>query len=154
MKQRIILPPSDHERGYPRASAAVEALRAAARRSKQDGKPMEVIIRDWQVPRSDPQRKTLWMWHGEVASDLTVRTGARWNKDDVHELVFLPRFMPQRELVDPETGEVLHRPIRTSGPAPEDDDRDMRSIVSDAMEQYMAWCYQMGIEITVPEEGW
>ncbi|WP_018935672.1 MULTISPECIES: hypothetical protein [unclassified Thioalkalivibrio] len=148
MSGRFLLPAGDAERGYPRAQMAVDALREAAKRTKADGRPQEVIIREWQPPRTDPQRKTLWMWHGEVAAELSIRTSRRWAKEDVHEVIFIPRFMPPQgtELVDPETGEILSRNKRTS--------EATKPEITEAMERYMAWCYQMEIEITVPEEGW
>lgn len=147
MSARFIVPVGDDARGYARAKMAVQGLRDAARRAAQ-GTPQEVIIRDWQPPRTDPQRRTLWMWHGEVAADLSIRTDRRWTKDDVHEALFIPRFMPphESELVDPDTGEIISRPKRTT--------EARKDEITDAMEQYMAWCYQQGIEITVPEEGW
>lgn len=153
-EQRFVIQPTDAERGYRVSKAAYEYLRQITRRARDEDQPQEIVFRPFQRKRSDPQRCTLWMWHGQVASELTLRTGKRWTKDDVHEVVFLPRFMPTKELMDPETGEILHRPVRTSDKAPDDDDRDMRSIISDAMSAYLAWVTDMGIEITVPEEGW
>ena len=148
MSAQFLIPVDDAQRGYPRAQMAVQGLREAARRSKADGRPQEVIIRDWQPPRTDPQRMTMWMWHGEVAAELSIRTGRRWTKEDVHEVLFIPRFMPPHdtELMNPETGELISRRKRT-GEARKDE-------ITGAMEQYMAWCYQQGIEITVPETGW
>ena len=102
--------------------------------------------------RTDPQRRTLWMWHGEVASELTLRTGKRWTKDDVHELIFLERFMPAFELPLP-GGEVKRRPMRTSDKkAPEHcEETDPRKIITNGMDQYLAWVTEMGIEVTVPD---
>jgi len=153
-EQRFVIQPTDSERGYKVAKAANDYLRGAARRARDEGRPQEVVFRPFQRKRSDPQRHTLWMWHGQVASELSIRTGKRWTKDDVHEVVFLARFMPSKELIDPETGEVLHRPVRTSDKTLDDDDRDMRSIISDAMDDYLRWLTEMQIEVTVPEEGW
>lgn len=152
--QRYIIRPSDANKGFKVGQACAEHLRQACRRARDEGEAQEVIIRKFEKSRTDPQRHTLWMWHGQVASELAVRTGMRWNKDDVHEVIFLPRFMPDKELVDPETGEVLQRPLRTSDRAPDDEDRSMKQIISDAMDDYLRWVTDMGIEVTVPEEGW
>ena len=111
---------------------------------------IDVVIREHQKQRTDPQRRTLWMWHGQVASELTVRTGKRWTKDDVHELIFLARWMPYVELPMPD-GKTVRRPMRTSEKAPEGQDDDPRSIISNAMTQYIAWICEMGIEVTVPD---
>ena len=152
--RRYIIRPEDASQDWRIAKLALDGLRQAAKEARRDGNPKEIVIRDWQPPRTDPQRKTLWMWHGEVASELTLRTGRRWSKEDVHEAVFLPRWMPTRELADPKTGEVITRPMRTSDRPPEGDERSTKQIVSDAMTAYLAWAYEMGIEVTVPEAGW
>ena len=152
--QRYVIRPEDANRGWRIARLAADGLRRAAHEARDDGHPREVIIREFQPPRTDPQRMTLWMWHGEVASELSRRTGKRWSKDDVHEMIFLPRWMPQIERMDPETGEVMHRPMRTSERPPDGDDRSAKEIVSEAMTAYLAWAYQAGIDVTAPEDGW
>lgn len=154
-EQRFVIPPTDQNRGWKVSRNVADYLRQAARRARDQGVPQEVLFRPVQKQRTDPQRMTLWMWHGQVASELALRTGALWTKDDVHEVIFLPRFMPQRELIDPQTGEVLTRSVRTSDRRPpEGDDRDMREIISDAMDDYLRWIFEMEIEVTVPEGGW
>ena len=147
-EQRYVIRPEDQHQGWRVARLAADGLRQAAREARDREHPMEVLIRPWQPPRTDPQRKTLWMWHGEVAAELSIRTGCRWRKDDVHEVVFIPRHMPpaDTELVDPETGEILSRRKRTS--------EATKPEISDAMTDYLRWIYEMGIEVTVPEEGW
>lgn len=151
--RRYIIRPTDAHQGWRIAKLALEGLRAAAKEARRDDRAKEIVIRDFKPPRTDPQRRTLWLWHGEVASELTLRTGRRWSKEDVHEAIFLPRFMPQKELVTPE-GEIIYRSMRTSDKPPEDDERATKQIVSDAMTQYLAWVYEMAIEVTVPEEPW
>jgi hypothetical protein len=111
---------------------------------------LELVLRKRKQHRTDPQRRTFWNWHGEVASELTLRTRQRWTKDDVHEVIFLPRFMPGIDFIGPE-GEQMSRPMRTSDKIkPEGDERTHRQIISDAMNAYLAWIYEMGIEVTVP----
>jgi hypothetical protein len=146
MEPRLfVLRPEDTERRA--AKMAVQALKNAVK----EPNPVEVVIQDWKPPRTDPQRRTLWMWHGQVASELTIRTGKRWDKDSVHEIIFLARWMPQIEYTIPDTGEVIRRPMRTSDKPPEGEERSTKEIISDAMNEYLAWIYGMGIEVLVPE---
>lgn len=147
-ERRYVIRPEDAQKGWRIAKLAADGLRQAANEVKRDGKPKEVLIRDWEPSRTDPQRCTLWMWHGEVASELSVRTGKRWSKDDVHEVIFIPRFMPahEAELVDPETGEVTTRRKRTS--------EATKGEISEAMTAYLAWIYDMGMSVTVPVGEW
>lgn len=145
-ERRYVLWPDDAERGWRIGKLAADGLRQAAREMQKDGKPREVVIRQFEPPRTDPQRKTLWMWCGEVASELSIRTGKRWHKNDVYELLVIERFMPlhDAEVVDLETGEVRHRRKRTS--------EATRAEISEAMERFLAWIYEQGIEVTCPEE--
>lgn len=145
-ERRYIIRPEDADQGWRIAKLAADGLRQAAREARDTGKPVEALFRPWSPPRTDPQRNTMWKWHGEVASELTVRTGKRWTKEDVHEVIFIPRFMPQHEaLIDPTTGEVVTRNKRTS--------EATKAEISEAMTAYLAWIYEMGIEATVPLEG-
>ena len=88
------------------------------------------------------------MWHGEVAADLSVRKQARWGKNDVHEAIFIKRFMPlwDRTLVNPETDTVIRRRKRTT--------EANQAEITEAMDAYLVWIYHMGIEVTIPEAGW
>lgn len=138
------------------AWAGIKAIVSAA---QTDGVAISITVEAWEPGRSDPQRKTFWMWHGQVAAELSIRTGMRWTKDDVHEVVFLEKFMPRREVTDPETGEVKSRPIRTSetdsGVYDENGKKKpMKEVISESMTKYVAWCYENQIEVTIPEEGW
>lgn len=154
-EQRFIIGPRDAVQGFRVARAAAEYLRATAHRARDEGKPQEIIFREQKKTRSDPQLNTLWMWHGQVASELSIRSAMRWTKDDIHEEIFLKRWMPYFELLDPTTGEVKSRPMRTSErETPEGDERSPRQAISDAMTQYLAWTCENGIEVTVPQEGW
>jgi hypothetical protein len=118
-------------------------------RGLKPGKPIEARISYWSPPKTNPQNRTLWMWHGEIASQMTERCremgmSTTWSKDDVHETIFLHRFMPQRELVTPD-GEVIFKPIRTS------DKEATAFVMSKAMDAYVAWAYSQGMELTIPE---
>ena len=105
-------------------------------------KPVELIAQPLTKKRTNPQLRTLWKWHGEVAAWLTMNTAVKWTKDEVHERLFLAKFMPMVDAVLPD-GTTVPKPQRTTG-AP-------REVISEAMDAYMAWCYDHGIEITVPE---
>ncbi len=153
MERRYVIRPEDADQDWRIAKMAVEGLRIAAREVRANRQPCEVVIREWKPQRTDPQRNTMWMWHTEVASELSIRTKYRWTKEAVHEVIFLPRYMPQIEYADPETGEVLTRPMRTSEKPPEGDERSTKEIVTEAMNGYLAWIYEMGISVTVPEDG-
>lgn len=115
--------------------------------------PVDIRVMPAARHRTDPQRQTLWMWHGQVASELTIRTGRRWTKDDVHELVFLERWMPVFELPLPDGSGVLLRHMRTSDKQTPDtcEENDPRKVITNAMDQYLAWITEMGIEVTVPD---
>ena len=103
--------------------------------------------------RTNPQLRTLWMWHGQMASQLTIQTGTSWKSEDVHELLFKVRFMPYREVKTP-AGRIERRPMGTSDTKSpiDNDERSVRKIISDAMTEYLVWIYQHSFEVTVPEE--
>ncbi len=148
-QRAYVIRPEDRRQNWRMAKLAAEGLRNVVNSLTDESAPVEVVIREWSPPRTDPQRKTMWLWHGEVASELSLRTGKRWTKDDVHEVVFIARFMPlhEEELIDFETGAVLPpRRKRTSEATKKEN--------SDAMTAYLAWIYEMGISVTVPEGGW
>lgn len=153
--QAYTISPGDASRDWRVTRAALRHVKQAAAHARDSGVSMQVRIGEKPKERTDPQRCTMWLWHGQVASELTLRTGRAWTKDDVHEVIFLERFMPHYELIDPETGEVKSRPMRTSDKrSPEGDDRSPREVITDAMDEYLAWIISMGIEVTVPEGGW
>lgn len=146
---RFVVRPEDANRDW---SVARAALRAAAEAVKRTGKPYQIEIKPWAPLKTDPQNRTLWKWHTEVASQLTERCRmaghtVKWDKTDVHEHLFKPRFMPSRERMLPD-GELLIAPMGTSDP-------DCTSaILSNAMDQYLAWIYGEGMEVTIPDEQW
>ena len=146
--QHYIIQPHDQQQGWRMSRMAVDGLRNAAIKARDSGQPMEVYIQPFTPARSDPQRKTLWMWHGEVAADLSVRKQVRWTKVDVHELIFTSQFMPvsDKPLVMPETDMAVRRRRRTSEVS--------QAEITEAMDAYLTWIYNMGIEVTIPETGW
>lgn len=122
----------------------------AVREHTRQGQPAAVTVKRYRPKRTDPQVRTIWMWHGEVAAELSHRCreagfNVQWTKDDVHETLFKQRHMAQRETVLPD-GECRYRAYGLS-------DRDTtRQMVSDAMEDYLRWIYQNGIEVTIPAD--
>ena len=60
--------------------------------------------------RTNPQLKTLFMWHGQVASQITIQTGTKWKSEDIHDELFKKRFMPYREVKTP-SGRIERRPM-------------------------------------------
>ena len=154
-EQTYTISPGDASRDWRVTRAVLRHVKQVAAQARDAGESFQVRVGPRPKERTDPQRATMWMWHGQVASELTLRTGHAWTKDDVHEVIFLERFMPRYELIDPETGEVKSRPMRTSDKrTPEGDDRTARQAITDAMDEYLAWITDMGIEVTVPEAGW
>ena len=147
MADRVfVVRPEDKDRDWRVARNAMREVCAMA----QQGKPVEVRVRFWKRKKSLPQNSTWWMWTTEVASQLTQRcreagSDVVWSPEDVHELIAKPRFMPMRERMLPD-GEVVMAPIGTS-------DREATvDVMSEAMERYLAWIYEQGMEVTIPLE--
>jgi len=146
MRDRVyVVRPQDRDHEWRVARNALREVQAMAGL----GKPVEVRIRIYQRKKTLPQNATVWMWHTEVASQLTERcreagSDVSWTKEDVHELVFKPRWMPMRERMLPD-GEVIAAPIGTS------DKEATAEVISEAMEQYLVWIYEQGMEVTVPD---
>lgn len=152
-ERRVVIPVGDKERGWHKAAFAADQLRRACRDAAKGKFALEFIVRPLKKPVTDPQRRTFRKWHSEVASELSVRTGMRWTGDDVHEVIFIPRFMPSQTITMPDGTEVV-RHMRTSDKPFPGEERSARKIVSDAMDDYLRWIYDQDIEVTVPEEGW
>jgi len=122
----------------------------AVREHTRQGHPAAVEVKRYRKKRTDPQLRTIWMWHSEVAAQLSERLreqgwNYKWTRDDVHEVLFKQRFMAQREIVLPD-GECRYRSYGLS-------DKDTtRQMVSDAMENYLRWIYERGMEVTIPSD--
>lgn len=146
MKQFIIR--KDDERAR---EAAIGNLSLYLRNSvTQNNKDYEVRVVEFKQSKTPQQNNTLWMWHTEIASQLTIRCreaghNIEWSRTDVHDLIFKPRFMPHKERVLPD-GELITKPMNTS-----DKDCDLK-IVSEAMERYLSWIYGEGMEVTIPDD--
>ena len=143
----FVISPEDQNREWHVARNAFREVRHMA----ETGKPVEVRVKFWQRKKSQPQNSTIWMWHTQVASQLTERcreagASVAWSPLDVHELIFKPRFMPQVERMLPD-GELVTAPMGTS-------DRGATvDVISDAMEQYLSWIYEQGMEVLIPGEA-
>ena len=140
MKLRFVL---QNNAGVAAVTNAIAEIFAA-------GKRAEIEVGVWTPKKTDAQRRTIWKWHGEVASQLAelgkaMGHGARWTKDDVHDVVFKPRFMPSKEIIWPD-GTVETVPKGLSDPTV------TRQDVTDAMTKYLAWIYERGFEVTIPPD--
>lgn len=145
--RKYVIRPEDERQDW---RVARMALREACAMARQQGRAVEVLVRWFKRPKTSPQNKTIWMWHGEVASQLTERcreagSDVIWRKDDVHELIFKPRFMPQRERMLPD-GELVFGPMGTS------DKAATIEVISEAMERYLSWIYSQGMDVTIPPD--
>jgi len=146
MADRVfIVRPEDRDRDWRVARNAFREVRQMI----EAGKPVEVRVRFWKKSKTLPQNSTLWMWHTEIASQLTARcrevgSDVVWPPEDVHEFIFKPRFMPMVEKMLPD-GELVVAPMGTS------DKRCTVDVLSKAMKKYLAWIYgEYGMEVTIP----
>jgi hypothetical protein len=148
MADRVfIVRPEDRDRDWRVTRNAMREVCAMA----ETGKPVEIRIKFWRRKKTLPQNSTLWMWHTEVASQLTARcreagSDVAWTPEDVHDLIFKPRMMPMVEQMLPD-GEMIAAPMGTS------DKRCTVDVLSEAMERYLAWIYEQGMEITIPMDA-
>ncbi len=129
---------------------AVRQLIEALSEALELKKPVEVTMKPWRKAKTPPQHRTIWMWHTEVASQLTewCRTNGhdvRWTAEDVHDLIFKPRYLPRRCKILPNGAEVCRMGSLTDTDLTVDE-------TSDAMEQYLAWLYEKGMSVTIPED--
>ena len=143
MNRFVCRPEDTDERVLRMVAAAVRSL-------TRDGKAADVSVKKYVKVTTPPQRRTVWMWHGEVAAQLSERASdlghdVKWTRNDVHELIFKPLFLPQVALMLPDGSEV-YRPKGLS-----DRDTTVRE-VTQAMEAYLAWIYQRSMDVTIPDE--
>lgn len=142
---RFVIRADDEKRNW---MVAKNCLRALCQVVKDTGKDHQVDISEFKPGKTPRQNRTLWMWHTEIASQLTERCkqnghDVEWSRQDVHDLIFKPRFMPTVEKKTPE-GKVHYRPMNTS-------EKDCtKEIIIGAMEKYLAWIYSQGMEVTIP----
>lgn len=112
--------------------------------------PLEVTIAPYVKRRNISQLKTLWMWHGEAVGIVNMRNkqvgcNALWTKENWHDYFFKPRFMPKRVFVV--SGETILTDIGAS------DKECSVTVLSDAMDKYLAWLYDNDIDVTVPDDS-
>lgn len=129
-----------------------ESMRAACRElvRVQIDAPHELTIRPAVKKRTDPQLRTLWMWHTEIAPQLTLLSmkddgpSLIWTKELVHEALFKPFFCKKDEIELPggKVVTVLHGTSKMT-----------REQVSEAMDRYRAWIAQHEWEVTDPEDA-
>ena len=110
---------------------------------------VSVVISKWVEKKTPPQHRTVFMWDGEAATQLTIMgalTGSSivWKKEYAHEMIFKRLCMPSIDLPMPD-GSVVSRPMGLS------DKEATKDIVSEAMEKYQVWAINHGIELTQPD---
>jgi hypothetical protein len=143
-KQEFVIRPED--RAFCVLSAAVDLVKQML----SSGVRVSVVISKWAPAKTPPQHRTVFMWNGEVAAQLTVMgalagSNVVWKTDDAHEMIFKRLCMPSVERMLP-GGEVFTRPIGLS------DKEATREVVSAAMERYQVWAIEHGIELTQPAD--
>lgn len=127
--QRYVL---RNKRIRDKARAMVERLPVS------EDAPLEVVVQQYKPKRSNAQNERLWAIHAQVSADLSVRTQCKWTPDDVHDVVFKPRFCGVRELTLP-GGRVVKRGRSSTELSKQE--------MAEAQEEYVAWCLQRGIEL-------
>lgn len=103
-----------------------------------DEQPLEVVVQPHRPKRSNPQNDRLWEINSQVAADLSVRTQCKWSSEDVHEVIFKPRFCGMRELTTP-SGRTVKRARSSTDLS--------KTEMADAQEKYVAWCIGQGIDL-------
>jgi len=138
------------------AFCVLGAAVALIKQMLETGVRVSVVISKWVPAKTPPQHRTVFMWNGEVAAQLTVLgtlsgSNVQWKTDDAHEYIFKRLCMPQVERILPD-GEIVTRSIGLS------DKEATLEVVSQAMEKYQCWAIERGIELTQPEDkefdGW
>lgn len=141
-KKEFVIRPED---------TAFHVLASAVALVKQmisSGIRVSVVVKKWVPAKTPPQNRTVFMWCGEAAAQLTVMSAlagssVRWNTEDAYEMTFKLLCMPKNEKVLPD-GEVVSKPIGLSDP------EATLEVVSQAMERYQVWAIEHGIELTQP----
>ena len=106
-------------------------------------KPVQITFKEYKPVRSWSQNATLWMWHHDVAAEISLYTGKYWSAEAVHYRVFCPKFL---------RGEVVELPDGTKAWASETSSNQNKMDLADAMTNYQAWCIDNGIELRDPVE--
>ena len=139
------VPLTDQQNGWKVAMQVRQALRQALL-AVAGLEAIEIIIRPYRPKRTSKQRKTLFFLHGQVAAEITIRTGEVVSSEDIHEM-FIERFMPRVPMPTLEKGaEIQYRAKRTS--------EATRAENAAAMDAYIAWAVgDMGFELKHPDTG-
>lgn len=100
-------------------------------------------LKPYKPKRSSAQNNTLWMWHAQVAAEISAFTGKHVKPEHVHYRFFCPRFLK---------GEVVELPDGSKMWTSETSSTQNKQDMSDAMNEYQVWCLNNGIELTMPDE--
>jgi len=80
-----------------------------------EGKEISLTIKKKQSNRSNPQNSYYWgVVIAVIKSGLYDATGEIMTSDQIHYELLLPKFAPDREIVNKETGEVFTQKITSS----------------------------------------
>ena len=80
-----------------------------------EAKEVVITIEKKQSKRSSPQNNYLWgVVYEIVKQGLYDATGETMSSNAIHYELLLPKFAPEREIVNKETGEVITQKITSS----------------------------------------
>lgn len=126
-------------------------MKAAFRLTKQmiENCDVDVTISKHVDKKTMPQHRTIFMWCGESAAQLTemgrmTGKGGKWKTEDVYEIIFKGRFMPKNEKIMPD-GTIEYIPVGLS-------ENPSIESVTEAMNKFQVWAAELGIELTQPKE--
>ena len=144
MKKTFVLRPEDS------AFFVLKSMVALCKQMLVNGIRVSVVISKYVQSKTPPQHRTVFMWNGEVATQLNIMgalsgSNVKWTTEDVHEMVFKRQMMPQVNRTLPD-GQDVSRPIGLS------DKEATIDVVAEAMCRYQVWAIERGIELTQPED--
>ncbi len=104
-------------------------------------RPLEITVRPYKPPHSDPQRRTFWMWAGEAAEQLR-EAGVPTSKDEIHDLILGDIYGWRKSALVPgkmDPAETISSP------------RKNKQQMTDILDHFQTWASEKGIELTIPE---
>ena len=109
-----------------------------------DGKwPLEVVIQPFKRRRNNPQNARLWVLHSKAAMAISLLSGARWTREDMHEL-FKEMYCGSEHVEI--NGRKVFR-IKSSTDMKVDE-------MAEAQEKYVAYLVSdLGLEIELEEDA-
>ena len=104
----------------------------------ESGKSAKVVITQWRESRTEPQRKTMWMWYREVAQQIKEKGKGDYTPDDLHEY-FKDEFCPVKQIKF--GGKVKHVKSTT---------RLNTGEMHFYLQQIDVWSANAGFKLTIP----